>query len=809
MLVVSPELQGYAENIWRRFPEVFISLGSPDVEDYYDLGEDTSWYHKVTQTKSQKVIEIILPRRSFVFEDDDDLDGPSSPELTPRCEDMDEDILMEIDQPGRAEFDLGGRVEETVSREVRHSSQGATTSGHDDHRSEGVGHTPAESSKDQASRAAIAAPSPVSGVTMIHAAVAADESTAIEGTAAGLPSTGLSQSAPLSSVSYLPPEPLPPPLDGGVLPCDGSACTWTGGVFGGVTTSSIESTADMPRRIADAGKKVKDLPAKPLVSNLAMRRGMVLSTVITQRTPVPGSVKRRPSLDRTGSGDSVPLTHSATSRSAGEVPIIQEGSVDSVPLTHSATSRSWEVPIRQEEDGIAPQSFHNGGGRSCQPGGNQLALGRSCSQCGCGGVGGCASSTSGGCGYAVGCYDGGGGFTVGNGSNCGLGSCAVGSCVAGMGQWSSGPALATNVHSGSMPYGNVRNVSRSTPAAPLTGTAQSTGSIQALETSPGSKIQLMASRRRYVDGIDDSDRHAGHSITEGEFRGAGQLSNDGGCADDAASSRWRSGGSCASASASASGSPSRWFPCHRRSRGGEATYSEFSPDGSITTTLSSSPEASDVSITVEDEFDDDPFHLEPGSPPSRAALQAARYRTASNESTGGYAGGGNSVCGGACGGGSCGGCGGCGGYGGGGGGFGGCCGGTSAQVIVAAPTATGFNYDGFGPCDRRGMGYSVAAMPAPPTMDFEPGSPVKPRRKAATYGVGSCGNSYGGGINSLGGFTCGGNAGGCNCGGNGYGGGHHTGGGCNMCGGGFGSGTCGGGCGGCYGSYGGGNLYLS
>jgi len=60
---LSAELQGYAENIWRRFPEVFISLGSPDVEDFFELKESGSWSHSIVDTLSEKVIEIVLPRR--------------------------------------------------------------------------------------------------------------------------------------------------------------------------------------------------------------------------------------------------------------------------------------------------------------------------------------------------------------------------------------------------------------------------------------------------------------------------------------------------------------------------------------------------------------------------------------------------------------------------------------------------------------------------------------------------------------------------------------------------------------------------
>jgi len=58
-----PELQGYAENIWRRFPELFISLGSPDVEENFELQDRGAGYQRVVHTSSKSVFEIVLPRR--------------------------------------------------------------------------------------------------------------------------------------------------------------------------------------------------------------------------------------------------------------------------------------------------------------------------------------------------------------------------------------------------------------------------------------------------------------------------------------------------------------------------------------------------------------------------------------------------------------------------------------------------------------------------------------------------------------------------------------------------------------------------
>eukprot|EP00929_Paragymnodinium_shiwhaense_P098978 TRINITY_DN60528_c0_g1_i7.p1 TRINITY_DN60528_c0_g1~~TRINITY_DN60528_c0_g1_i7.p1 ORF type:complete len:258 (+),score=51.37 TRINITY_DN60528_c0_g1_i7:148-921(+) len=71
---LSPELQVYAENIWRRFPEVFISLGAPDacIDDEEDVDDDGEGrrrrcWHRVRDTCNEKVIEVVLPKRSSQF----------------------------------------------------------------------------------------------------------------------------------------------------------------------------------------------------------------------------------------------------------------------------------------------------------------------------------------------------------------------------------------------------------------------------------------------------------------------------------------------------------------------------------------------------------------------------------------------------------------------------------------------------------------------------------------------------------------------------------------------------------------------
>mmetsp|Transcript_19046 Transcript_19046/g.44457 ORF Transcript_19046/g.44457 Transcript_19046/m.44457 type:complete len:379 (-) Transcript_19046:70-1206(-) len=60
-MVLTAELQGYAENIWKRFPEEFIALGAPSLEDHFVLRNGHS--HRITDTNAQKVIEIVLRRR--------------------------------------------------------------------------------------------------------------------------------------------------------------------------------------------------------------------------------------------------------------------------------------------------------------------------------------------------------------------------------------------------------------------------------------------------------------------------------------------------------------------------------------------------------------------------------------------------------------------------------------------------------------------------------------------------------------------------------------------------------------------------
>jgi len=58
---LSLELLAYAENIWHRFPEEFIALGSPNLGDMFTAG---AWRRRIRDTKCARVIEIILPHRN-------------------------------------------------------------------------------------------------------------------------------------------------------------------------------------------------------------------------------------------------------------------------------------------------------------------------------------------------------------------------------------------------------------------------------------------------------------------------------------------------------------------------------------------------------------------------------------------------------------------------------------------------------------------------------------------------------------------------------------------------------------------------
>lgn len=61
-MVLPPELQVYAENILRRFPEEFMVLGAPNLEEIYDLRPNGTWSRKMVESSAEKTIEITLRR---------------------------------------------------------------------------------------------------------------------------------------------------------------------------------------------------------------------------------------------------------------------------------------------------------------------------------------------------------------------------------------------------------------------------------------------------------------------------------------------------------------------------------------------------------------------------------------------------------------------------------------------------------------------------------------------------------------------------------------------------------------------------
>jgi len=56
------ELLPYAENLYRRFPEEFIALGLPGLENVYDLRPSGTWSRRIVETPAEKTIEITIRR---------------------------------------------------------------------------------------------------------------------------------------------------------------------------------------------------------------------------------------------------------------------------------------------------------------------------------------------------------------------------------------------------------------------------------------------------------------------------------------------------------------------------------------------------------------------------------------------------------------------------------------------------------------------------------------------------------------------------------------------------------------------------
>jgi len=116
---LSPELWGYAENIWRRFPTEFISLGSPDLEDFFELVDGGTWCTRVVDTKSEKVIEIVLPRREVP------LNTPLTPVVQERVVELESEEAYEredvelVDELERLIGSSSARISKHVEKEVR------------------------------------------------------------------------------------------------------------------------------------------------------------------------------------------------------------------------------------------------------------------------------------------------------------------------------------------------------------------------------------------------------------------------------------------------------------------------------------------------------------------------------------------------------------------------------------------------------------------------------------------------------------------------------------------------------------------
>lgn len=53
----------YAENIWHRFPEVFLSLGSPAVDECFEPSHSGRWHRRVVDSPEGKLVEVFLPRK--------------------------------------------------------------------------------------------------------------------------------------------------------------------------------------------------------------------------------------------------------------------------------------------------------------------------------------------------------------------------------------------------------------------------------------------------------------------------------------------------------------------------------------------------------------------------------------------------------------------------------------------------------------------------------------------------------------------------------------------------------------------------
>mmetsp|Transcript_70729 Transcript_70729/g.204923 ORF Transcript_70729/g.204923 Transcript_70729/m.204923 type:complete len:327 (+) Transcript_70729:91-1071(+) len=56
------ELLTYAENLYRRFPEEFMALGMPGLENVFDLRPSGSWSRSIKESPTEKTVEITIRR---------------------------------------------------------------------------------------------------------------------------------------------------------------------------------------------------------------------------------------------------------------------------------------------------------------------------------------------------------------------------------------------------------------------------------------------------------------------------------------------------------------------------------------------------------------------------------------------------------------------------------------------------------------------------------------------------------------------------------------------------------------------------
>jgi len=61
-MVLPNELLLYAENFYRRFPEEFVALGAPGLEEVFDLRAFGTKSRRITETPSEKTVEITIRR---------------------------------------------------------------------------------------------------------------------------------------------------------------------------------------------------------------------------------------------------------------------------------------------------------------------------------------------------------------------------------------------------------------------------------------------------------------------------------------------------------------------------------------------------------------------------------------------------------------------------------------------------------------------------------------------------------------------------------------------------------------------------